>query len=72
MFDGVELCEASEHDDGAWLAVVAGPSAESREDPCGVGERAAGVGVFLLFGFAFEALADALQGGLIVGIEDIG
>ena len=28
--------------------------------------------VLLLCGFAFEGLADALQGGLVVGIEDIG
>ncbi len=29
------------------------------------------MGVLLFFGLAFEALADALQGGLIVGVEDV-
>ena len=33
MLDGVELGEASEHDDWAWFAVVAGPAAEPCEDP---------------------------------------
>ena len=30
--DGLELEPALEHDDGAWLAVIAGPSAEARAD----------------------------------------
>ena len=71
MLDGVELGEASDHDDGAWLSVVAGPAAEPCEDPGGIGERAFGMRVLLLCGLAFEGLADALQGGLVVGIEDV-
>ena len=47
MFEGVELGEASEHDDGTWLSVIAGPAAEPCEDPCGIGERAVGMRVFL-------------------------
>ena len=54
---GVELGEASEHDDWAWFAVIAGPAAEPCEDPCGEGERAGRVRVLLLGGFAFEALS---------------
>src|SRR6185436_11504179 len=54
MLDGVELGEPSEHDNGAWLSVVAGPTAESCEDPRGVGKRALRVRVLLLCGFAFE------------------
>src|SRR5215207_7718566 len=52
-FGGLELEPALEHDDGAGLAVVAGPSAEAGADPCR--ERAPGVGVALSFGLAFEA-----------------
>ena len=70
MLDGVELGKASEHDDWAWFAVVAGPAAEPCEDPCGEGERAGRVRVLLLGGFAFEALTDALQGRSVVGVED--
>src|SRR4051812_1613126 len=59
-FGGLELEPALEHDDGAGLAVVAGPSAEAGADPCRIGEGAAGVGVALSFGLAFEALAHSL------------
>jgi len=71
MFDGVELSEASEQDDWPWFSVVAGPTAEPCEDPGCIGERGFWVWVLLLFGLAFETVADALQGRLIVGIEDI-
>jgi len=57
MLDGVELCEAAEHDDWAGFSVVAGPAAEPGEDPGCVGERSAGVWVLLPLGLAFEALA---------------
>jgi hypothetical protein len=71
MLDGVELGDASDHDDGAWLSVVAGPATEPCEDPGGIGERALRMWILLLRGLAFEGLADALQDGLVVGIEGI-
>lgn len=71
MFDGVELGEASEHDDGAWLSIIAGPTAQSCEDPCGIGQRTGGVWVLLLSGLAFETSTDPFQGRLVGGIEDI-
>jgi hypothetical protein len=71
MRDGVELGETSDHDNGTWLAVIAGPTAEPCEDPGGIGERAFGVRVRLLCGFAFEGLTDALQGRLVVRIEQV-
>src|SRR5579862_6353100 len=71
MLDGMELGEASEHDDGAWLAIIAGPSAQSCEDPGGIGQRTGGMWVLLLGGLAFEALRDPFQSRLIAGIEDV-
>src|SRR5438128_6639824 len=71
MLDGVELGEASDHDDGAWLSVIASPAPEPCEDPRGIGKRAFGMRVLLLVGLTFEGLADTLQDRLVVGIEDI-
>jgi len=71
MFDGVELGGASEHDDGAWLSIIAGPTARSCEDPCGIGQRTGRVWVLLLRGLAFDTLTDPFQGRLVGGIEDI-
>src|SRR5262245_11782432 len=71
MLDGVELSEASQHDDGAWLSVVAGPTAEPCEDPRSISERGNGRRALLLCGPAFEGLAHALEGRLVVGIEDV-
>ena len=66
----MELGEASRHDDVAGFSAVAGPAAGPREDPGGAGARASGMGVLLLFGFAFEASADALEHGLVVRVDD--
>src|SRR5207248_7843495 len=71
MLDGVELREASEHDDWAGLSVIAGPAAEPCADARRIGERAYGMRIFLLFGLAFEAVRDARQSGFVVGIEDV-
>src|SRR5215207_6672639 len=71
-FGGWELEPALEHDDGAGLAVVAGPSAEAGADPCCIGERAPGVGVALSFGPAFEALAQGFEEGQVVRAEGVG
>src|SRR3954451_22346787 len=53
-FDGLELEPSFEHDDGSWLAVVAGPAAKARADPAGEGERAFRVGVLLALGPALK------------------
>ena len=71
MFDGVELYEALQDDDGSWLSVVSGPTAEAGEDPSGVGERACWVWIFLSLGFAFEDCRDGFDGGLILGIDGV-
>lgn len=71
MLDGVELGEAPAHDDGARLSIIAGPAAQSCEDPCGIGQRTGGMWVLLLGGLAFETLRDSFQGRLVVGIEDV-
>lgn len=52
MLDGVELGEASEHDDGTRLSIIAGPAPQSCEDPCGIGQRTGGMWVLLLGGLA--------------------
>ena len=72
MLDGVELIGPSEHDDGTGFSIVAGPASEPGQYPSGIGERAFGVRVFLLFGFAFQTSADAFESWPIVRIEDIG
>ena len=72
MFGGLELEPAVEHDDGPGFSVVTGPSAEAGADPCAVGERGLGVGVFLALGPAFELGAEGLQQGLVFGLEGIG
>src|SRR5271166_2988005 len=71
VFDGVELGEASEHDDRAWLAVVTGPAAEPCEDPCGIGKRAGRMGILLLGGLALEALTDSLKGRLVTRVDNV-
>src|SRR5690349_7410384 len=71
VLDGMELDEAMEHDDGSWLAIVAGPSAEPCDDPGGKGERALGMRVLLPRGFAFEAGRDTLENRLVIGIESV-
>jgi len=68
---GAELIEAVEHDDGSWFSVVSGPSTEAGADPCGEGQRAFGMMVFLLFGFAFERGRDGFEVGLVFGFEDV-
>ena len=71
MFDGVELDEAREHDDGARLSIVAGPTAEACKDPGGEGKRALWMRVLLARGLALEAGRDGLESGLVVEIEGI-
>src|SRR5579871_1826121 len=71
MLDSVEVSETPKHHDGAWFSVVAGPTAQSGEDPSGIGKRALGVRVLLFFGFAFEVLIDAFKRRLVARIENI-
>ena len=72
MFNGVELCGSSQHDDGTWFSVIAGPASKPGEDRCGVGEGALGRRIFLFCGFALEAFADPLERRHVIGIEGIG
>src|SRR6266567_5507661 len=67
----LEAHVALEGHDWAGLAVVAGPTAEACADPCGVGERAARMRVFLPLGLPLEGCADGLEGGLVGRIEDV-
>jgi hypothetical protein len=71
MFDRVELGVPPQYDDGTGFSVIAGPAAEPCEDPSGVSERALGMRIFLLLGFAFEAFADLLKHGHVIGIEGV-
>src|SRR5690606_27497242 len=70
-FHGLELEPSLEHDDGSWLAVVAGPAAQASADPGGVGERALGMGVFLALGLALQLVAAGFEQGLVVRVEGI-
>ena len=77
VFDAVsalysaELIEAMEHDDGSGFSVISGPSSEAGADPSGEGEGAFWVGVFLLFGLAFERGGDGFESGPVFGIEGV-
>src|SRR6266851_5611122 len=72
VLDRSEVLEASSHDLGSGLAVVAGPAAEAGDDPGGEGERALGVGIALPFCLARELGRDGFEDGLVVRIEGIG
>src|SRR6185312_15257952 len=71
VFDGAEVLQASSHDLGAGLAVVAGPSAETGDDPGGEGERALGVRIALALCLAGEFVRDGFEDGLVVRVEGI-
>src|SRR3990172_11122100 len=71
MLDGVELNQALEHDDGAGLSVVAGPAAEARKDPRGIGERALGMRIFLPCRLAFEACRDRFESAALGVVDGI-
>ena len=66
MLDRVELSEPPEHHDRTGFSVISGPAAQPGEHPSGISKRPLGVRVFLLFGFAFEILIDALERRLVV------
>mgnify|MGYP007135511660 CR=1 FL=1 len=74
MPDTVEFGETAPHGKGAGRAFgLAGafPAAEARDDPCGPGESARGMGIFLLGGASFIL---ELKGGKefnLVGFEEV-
>ena len=68
---GSELIDAVEHDDGTGFSIVSGPSSEACAYPCGEGEGAFGVGIFLFFGLAFERGRDGFESGPVFGFEDV-
>jgi len=45
-FAGVEFEPAAKHDHRPWLAIVAGPAAETGADPGRIGQRPLGCGFF--------------------------
>src|SRR5713226_2341404 len=71
VFDDSELCETDAHDLGTRLAVVAGPAAETGDDPRGKGQTAFGVRIALACGLAFEVGRDGLEDGPVVLLEGI-
>ena len=71
LLDGAEGVQATEHDDGAWLAVVSGPAAEAGADPGRISKRAFGVRIFLFGGFAPKLAARGLQCGLFIGVKHV-
>src|ERR1700722_9698232 len=72
LFSVLEAQPAVQHDDGSGFAVIAGPSAEPRTNPCGVSERAFGMRVLLSFGFAFELGAEGLEQRYVLRLEGVG
>src|SRR5262249_51837371 len=70
-FYRVEAVEPMTHDSRPGLSVIAGPSAEASDDPASEGERAFGMRVLLALGSPFQALAEGLEEGGVVGFEAI-
>ena len=71
MLDSLEASEPMEHDNGAWLSVVAVPSTQPCKDPSGECERAFGMGIFLFGGLTFQVCGDCLQSWAILGVEGV-
>src|SRR5919202_4799558 len=68
---GLQASVSLDEHDGAWRAAVSGPAAEAGADPCGEGERAGRMWIFLSLCLAFEGARDGFEGWLIGGLEQV-
>src|SRR6476620_4236293 len=72
IFDALEVVETLAHNSWTWFSVVAGPAAETTNDPAREGERSSGVRVFLSFRLAFELRRYGFEDRLVGRSESIG